>query len=83
VRQLLVTANVVPSLLILVTLMMRRYVPLKRLLLQEPHGVTSQKTAFFIKINFVIYLSMGWSGTKSTITVAINWPIVPALEDRW
>jgi hypothetical protein len=26
----------------------RRYVPPKRLFLQEPHGVTSQKTTFFI-----------------------------------
>jgi hypothetical protein len=25
----------------------------------------------------------GWSGTKSTITVAIYWHIVPALDDRW
>jgi hypothetical protein len=32
---------------ILVTLMMRRYIPLKRRFLQEPCGVTSQKTAFF------------------------------------
>jgi hypothetical protein len=26
----------------------RRYVPSKRRLLQEPHGITSQKTPFFI-----------------------------------
>jgi hypothetical protein len=44
----LVTANVVPSSLILVTVMMKALVPLKRRLLQEPHGVTSQKTAFVI-----------------------------------
>jgi hypothetical protein len=30
------------------TLRRRRYVPPKRPLLQEPHGVTSQKTPFFI-----------------------------------
>jgi hypothetical protein len=48
VRRLLVTAKVVPSSLILVTLMRRRYVPPKRRFLQEPHSVTSQKTAFFI-----------------------------------
>jgi hypothetical protein len=46
VRRLLVTASVVPSSPILVTLMKRRYRP-KRRLLQEPHGVTSQKTLFF------------------------------------
>jgi hypothetical protein len=42
------TANVVPSSPILVTLMIERYIPPKRRFLQEPHGVTSQKTAFFI-----------------------------------
>jgi hypothetical protein len=47
-RRLLVTANV-PTSPNLVTLMMEaRYVPPKRLFLQEPHGVTSQKTPFFI-----------------------------------
>jgi hypothetical protein len=24
---------------------------------------------------------MGWSGTKSTITEAAKWPIIPALDD--
>jgi hypothetical protein len=48
VHWLLVTATVVPSLPILVTLMMERYVPPKRRLLQEPHGATSQKVQFFI-----------------------------------
>jgi hypothetical protein len=38
-RRLLVTANVVPMSPILV--------PPKHRFLQEPHGVTSQKTAFF------------------------------------
>jgi hypothetical protein len=45
--RLLVTANVAPNSLILVTLMRRRYVPPIRRFLQEPHGVTSKKTAFF------------------------------------
>jgi hypothetical protein len=45
VRRLLATANDFPSSPILVT---RRYVPPKCRFLQEPHGVTSQKTAFFI-----------------------------------
>jgi hypothetical protein len=47
VLQLLVTANVVPSLPILVILLMRRYVPPKSRFLQEPRDVTSQKTVFF------------------------------------
>jgi hypothetical protein len=46
-RQLLVAASVVPSSLILVTLMKEALGPLKRRFLQEPHGVTSQKTPFF------------------------------------
>jgi hypothetical protein len=44
---LLVTVNVVPSSPIRVILMMRRYVHPKRRFLQEPYGVTSQKTQFF------------------------------------
>jgi hypothetical protein len=47
VFQLLNTSNVVPSLLIHPD-DGGRYVPLKHRLLQEPHGVTSQKTAIFI-----------------------------------
>jgi hypothetical protein len=47
-RARLVTANVIPSLLILVSLMMEVMVSLKHKFLQEPHGVTSHKTAFFI-----------------------------------
>jgi hypothetical protein len=44
-RRLLVAACVVPSSPILVTLM--KEAPPKRRFLQEPHGVTSQKTPFF------------------------------------
>jgi hypothetical protein len=47
VRRLLVTANV-PSSSILVTLMMEALQSPKRRFLQEPHGVTSQNTAFFL-----------------------------------
>jgi hypothetical protein len=47
-RRLLVTANVVPSSPILVTLMKEALRPPKRRFLQEPQGVTFQKTAFFI-----------------------------------
>jgi hypothetical protein len=45
--QLLVTANV-PSSLILVALMMEVIRPCETWFLQEPHGFTSQKTGFFI-----------------------------------
>jgi hypothetical protein len=47
-RRLLFTFTLVPSSPILVTLMMEALHSLKRRFLQEPHGVTSQKTAFFI-----------------------------------
>jgi hypothetical protein len=45
VRRLLVTANVVPSSPIIVTLMMEALSSSETLV--EPHGVTSQKTPFF------------------------------------
>jgi hypothetical protein len=48
VLRLLVTANVVPNSPILVTLMMDAIVSPKSRFLHEPHGVTSQKTTFFI-----------------------------------
>jgi hypothetical protein len=48
VRRLLVTANVVPSTPILVTLMKEALSSVETLVLTEPHGVTSQKTQFFI-----------------------------------
>jgi hypothetical protein len=44
----MVTANVVPSSLILVTLLVESVLSSETLFLQEPHGVTSQKTEFFI-----------------------------------
>jgi hypothetical protein len=47
VRRLLVAACVVPSSPFFVTLMKERQVPPKRRFLQEPHGVTTQKTPFF------------------------------------
>jgi hypothetical protein len=50
VRRLLVAAYVVPSSPILVTLMKEAPVPPKRRFLQEPHGVTCQKTPFFIML---------------------------------
>jgi hypothetical protein len=42
-----ITANVVPSSPILVTLIKEALSPAKRQFLQEPHSVTSQKTPFF------------------------------------
>jgi hypothetical protein len=47
-RRLPVKISVVPSSPILVTLMKEAQVPPKRRFLQEAHGVTSQKTPFFI-----------------------------------
>jgi hypothetical protein len=48
VRRLLVTASVLHSSPILVTLMKEAPSSSERRFLQEPHGVTSQKTPFFI-----------------------------------
>jgi hypothetical protein len=44
----LVAANVVPSSPILVTLIMEAINSFETSVLKEPHGVTSQKTSFFI-----------------------------------
>jgi hypothetical protein len=42
--------------------------------------VTEVLPAAFCKLgSFYLW---GWSGTKSTITAAIYWPIVSALDDR-
>jgi hypothetical protein len=43
-----VTSKVVPTSLILVTLMMEAIIFYEKSVLQEPHGVASQKTTFFI-----------------------------------
>jgi hypothetical protein len=48
VHRLLVTASVVPSSLILVTMMKEALSSSETRLLQEPRGITSQKTPFFI-----------------------------------
>jgi hypothetical protein len=47
VRRLLVTANLVPSSPILITLMLEELGSSEISFLQETHGVISQKTAFF------------------------------------
>jgi hypothetical protein len=56
VLRLLVTAYVVPTSPILVTLMAEA----KRRLLQEPHSLTSQKAAFLLKLytQFVTYITL-------------------------
>jgi hypothetical protein len=46
--ELLVTSNLVPSSLLLSTLIMEAIRSSESPFLQEPHGVTSQKAAFFI-----------------------------------
>jgi hypothetical protein len=50
VRRLLVTDSIFPSSPILVTLMKEALPSSERRFLQEPHGVRSQKTPFFIVI---------------------------------
>jgi hypothetical protein len=64
VRRLLVTASVVPSSQILVTLM--KDVPPKRRFLQEPNGVTSQNTPFF-NVRVVFYEVL-FTGSQAFIT---------------
>jgi hypothetical protein len=54
-RLLLVTASVVPSSPILVTLMKEALSSSVTSVLQEPHGVISQKTTFFSSIQFVAH----------------------------
>jgi hypothetical protein len=53
VRRLLVTSSVVPSSPILVTPMKEARRSSETSVLKEPHGVTSQKTPFFITILFL------------------------------
>jgi hypothetical protein len=57
VLRLLDTANAVPSSPILVTLMMEATRSSERPFLQEPHGVTSQKTAFFANLQIHVHLT--------------------------
>jgi hypothetical protein len=84
VRLLLVTANIVHSSPILVPLMMEANTS-KRQFLQEPHGVTSQKTVFFIvtavktsnlKLK-IVYLVGFEVFTTVPITSAVLWDVTP------
>jgi hypothetical protein len=38
---------------------------------------------FHIYIYIYMHIIIYEDGTKSTVTAAIHWPIVPALDDRW
>jgi hypothetical protein len=85
VRRLLVTSNVVPSSPILVTLIIEEIHPPKRRFLQEPHGLTSQKTAFFIATvvkasNLTLNLRVASRGTATLSWLnkqkQTPWPLV-------
>jgi hypothetical protein len=69
VRRLLVADCVVPSSPILSPWWRRRQVSPKRRFLQEPHGVTTQKTPFFIvtDVKTSNLTQMGWWWQKSTL----------------
>jgi hypothetical protein len=70
-RQLLVRASVVPSSPILVTLIKEALTSSETLFLQEPHGITSQKTPFFIvtevKTSNLTYLKAIYSVKKYNV----------------
>jgi hypothetical protein len=55
-HQLPVTAKVVPSLPILVTLMMEALCSSEKSVLKGPHGITSQKTAFFMYLLMLLII---------------------------
>jgi hypothetical protein len=48
--------NVLPKSPVLVTLMMQALSSYKRRLLQQPRGVTSQKTPFFLKMIITLFV---------------------------
>jgi hypothetical protein len=65
--QLVVTANVAPRSLILVTLMMEAIRSSETSILQEPHGVTSQKTApDLCAVIYTVILVIHWTGRRMT-----------------
>jgi hypothetical protein len=76
VLRLLVTANVVPSSPILLTLIWwKRYIPRKRRFLQEPRTVMTQKTSFFVFCLLFKRNSFDEHGKcilKLNLTVALN-----------
>jgi hypothetical protein len=72
VRRLIVTANV-HSTLIFVTLMMEAIILPKRWFLQEPHDVTSQKTAFLKKGGCNYSLSLSFAHYNSMTKYRSGW----------
>jgi hypothetical protein len=94
VRRLLVAACVVPSSPILITLMKvalgfsetsvltratRRNIPEDTI--QHYWLFHDRENRVAILSFFSIYL-WGWNGNQSTITAAVYWPLVPALDDK-
>jgi hypothetical protein len=59
-RRLLVTVSVVPSSPILVTLIKETLSSSETSVLQQPHGVTSQKTPFYILLSLVYFKCCIW-----------------------
>jgi hypothetical protein len=76
-HRLLVTANV-PSSPILVTLMMEALSSPKRRFLQEPHGVTSQKTPFFTGYPDINSVYTGGCGSKMAVSCPVDTHLVGA-----
>jgi hypothetical protein len=55
---------------------------------KRPVSKASPKSKFFLigtlcGFFYYYYLTIDWSGTKSTITVAVYWLTVPVLYDIW
>jgi hypothetical protein len=72
---LLVTANVVPSLPILVTLMIETICSSETRFLQEPHGAASQKRKFFLVTTVK---------TSNLTNIVIFWTVMTCnLVERW
>jgi hypothetical protein len=80
VRRLLVTASVVPDHRFLSPWWRRRYVPLKFRFLKEPHGVTSQKTPFFI-VTAVETSILHWGALVIHQATAVNKIMSQLLND--
>jgi hypothetical protein len=78
VRRLLVTASVVPSSPILVTLV-KVALSTKRRFLQEPHGVKSQKSPFFI-VTAVKTSNLTYPLRYLRVPPTVR---VPQVEDHW
>jgi hypothetical protein len=70
---LAVTVNVVPSSPILITLVVEAIRSSESLFLQEPHGVTTQKTPFFTGILFPIAKSsLYYAGNEAALFMRLH-----------